>query len=278
MLIMDPAVRVKPPNDSRSQAYTMQKSTKILSLLLLLLIVIISYVVFAYYQFISLPLILANKPVTYILSPGTSIKKFASDLERLGIINKKYRLIVYIYLKGATKKLQAGEYQFLPGTFPKQFLDMVVNGRVLMHQLTLIEGWNFNQFLTAINNDSHLKHTLLGLTPDQIMSKLTKNGQHPEGLFFPDTYKFPLNTPDIIILQKAYHTMNKHLATEWANRTGNLLYKNSYEALIVASMIEKETAKSEERPMIAGLILRRLQKNMLLQIDPAVIHGVIGFL
>ncbi|MES2034102.1 MAG: endolytic transglycosylase MltG, partial [Pseudomonadota bacterium] len=131
--------------------------------------------------------------------------------------------------------LKAGEYRFQTGITPDQLLDQIVHGRVIEHDIVLLEGWTFEEMISAIDHNPYLKHTLDGLNTETIMARLGYPGQNPEGLFFPDTYKFVRDTPDVVILQTAYRSMAKHLANAWSHAAPNLSYESPYQALIVAS-------------------------------------------
>ena len=137
-----------------------------------------------------------------------------------------------------------------------------------------MEGWNFKQVLAAVSGHEALKHTLKGLTDGEIMARLGHPGEHPEGRFYPDTYKFPRGTTDAAFLERAYQSMSRLLAEEWGKRDPDLPLKTPYEALILASIVEKETGVADERSEIAGVFVRRLRKGMKLQTDPTVIYGM----
>ncbi len=155
-----------------------------------------------------------------------------------------------------------------------QLLQQMVDGEVIQHTLTLVEGWSFKQVMVALRAHHAIRATLQGLTAAEIMSRLGYAGQHPEGRFFPDTYHFPKATSDIEFLRRAYSAMAERLEQEWVAREPDLPLKSAYEALILASIIEKESAVSAERAEIAGVFIRRLNKGMRLQTDPTVIYGM----
>jgi UPF0755 protein len=175
---------------------------------------------------------------------------------------------------GKSEAIKAGEYLLEPGVTPRQLLEQVVNGAVLQHSLTVVEGWTFAQLLEALRRQEAIDHTLGGADPDEIMTRLGHPGEHPEGRFMPDTYRFPRSTTDVAFLRRAYDEMTARLDEEWRRRDPDLPYRSPYEALIMASIIEKETALPEERPEIAGVFVRRLIRHMRLQTDPSVIYGL----
>jgi UPF0755 protein len=243
-------------------------------IVLLLLVSVFVGFASAYRNFLNIPIVQSDKPLDYVLKPGASIRILANDLHKLGVLPQPEFLVVLAYQKGVTKKLKAGEYLFAPGTTPVQLLNMIAAGNVRYHKFTLIEGWNFQQVLAAINADPHLVHTINNLTSIQVAEKINLPPNNPEGLFFPATYYFTTGTKDVDLLRRANQTMTQQLAQAWNLRAQALPYKNSYEALIAASLVEKETAVSSERPLIAGVINNRLLKNMPLQIDSTVVYGV----
>jgi UPF0755 protein len=210
----------------------------------------------------------------FIIKPGTGLKTIANDLKTMGLMNQPYYLLFEARRQGKEGRIKAGEYEIIPGTTPLQLLDQFVAGKVKQHTLTLIEGWSFTQVIEAIRN-----HPVLEQTPDltdgeTVMTTLQKPEVSPEGQFFPDTYHFPKGTSDIQFLQRAYDKMQHVLAEEWEQRSDNLPYQSPYEALIMASLIEKETGLPEERGDIAGVFVRRTQKGMRLQTDPTVIYAM----
>lgn len=178
-------------------------------------------------------------------------------------------------IQGNLGKIKAGEYLIEPGkTTPAKLLQNMAAGRVLLRQLTIIEGWTFQQIMNAINNNPYLQHNFNTLKNDEIMAQLGYPNINPEGRFYPDTYLFSKGTADSKILKKSYQKMQILLAQQWNSRAANLPYQNQEEALTAASLIERETAVPQERPMVAGVIVRRLEKNMRLQIDPTVIYAL----
>lgn len=226
-------------------------------------------------SFIRRPLIAPDKPpIDYILEPGASIFVLARDLQKLGIVEHPWHIVLLGEWTRLANKLKAGEYRFMPGMKPLQLLQLIASGKVLSHQLTIVEGWTFDQMLAAIRKEPKIKQTLANFPPEAIMAKLGAVNTSPEGLFFPDTYRYTRGTTDFAILRVAYNAMNKHLLAEWEKRAANLPYKTPYEALIVASLVEKETGLKAERALVAGVIVNRLRKNMLLQIDPTIMYGI----
>lgn len=220
------------------------------------------------------PLLSGRQAVVVEIAPGKPLRVVAHELGQQGVLPHPLSLILLARLRGEAGAMRAGEYRIQPGTTVAGLLDQFVSGHVLLHSLTLVDGWNFKQVFEAIEHDPDLIHTLQDLTPAEVMSRLGHPGQPPEGMFYPDTYSFSRSTTDVAFLRRAYQGMQQRLDAAWADRAPNLPYKSSYDALIMASVIEKETAQPTERTQIAGVFVRRLQKGMKLQSDPTVIYGL----
>jgi UPF0755 protein len=230
---------------------------------------------FAWFSFIHSPLVKSNqKPVNFVYASGTTVMSLAYNLHRQRLIDKPRFFIWLVEWKDATRKLKAGEYEIGPGTTPLVLLNKMLKGDMVNHTFTIVEGWTFSQLLAALNSDSYLQHGLQGLSYDEIMRTLGREGEHPEGRFDPATYFFSGPTKDTDILKSAYHLQNKRLQFEWEHRGSTSIAKCPYAALVIASMIEKETAFSPEKVKIAGVIARRLEIGMSLQIDSTVIYGL----
>jgi len=245
---------------------------------LLLLIVMLSaagyWLWHDYQRFRSAPLQISGPGVNYQVKPGTSLIEVAKDLSEKGILRQPFYLRALALDMGVSTKIKAGEYKILAKTTPVMLLDQLVRGKVLEYQLTLIEGWTFKQALAAVRIHPMIVQTLKSLSTEQIMVRIGHAGVYPEGRFFPDTYLFPRGTTDAEILKRAYQRMEKVLAQEWQERAQGLPIKTPYEALILASIVEKETGVADERKQVAGVFTRRLQKRMRLQTDPTVIYGM----
>jgi len=219
-------------------------------------------------------LVIPTGGLDYTLSPGASLHGVAQDLAERGVLANPKALVVYARWHGRAGAIKAGEYRIEAGTTAITLLDQLIAGRVVQHTLTLVEGWTFKQLMTAVANDDRLEHTLNGLTPDAIMTTLGLAGVHPEGQFFADTYHFPRGTTDAAFLRRAHAAMSHFLNGAWAEREPGLPLKSPGEALILASIVEKETGEASERPRIAGVFLSRLRKGMRLETDPTVIYGM----
>lgn len=210
----------------------------------------------------------------YVLRPGAGPGALGRELAARGALHEARSFVWGATLLGFGGRLKAGEYRFADGISAAQLLEQVVAGRVVEYSVRLVEGWTFGQALQALAHAPKVTQTLAGLTPEQIMERLGHPGQHPEGRFFPDTYKYTANQTDLAILARAYERMQNTLQREWESRSANLPFKEPYEALILASIVEKETGRPDERPMIAAVFINRLRRHMKLQTDPTVIYGL----
>ncbi len=226
-----------------------------------------------YFQFLLTPLS-KTKPIHYFFEPGSSVHRLVDDLQARGFIKHSNFFFLLAYWKGATNKLKTGEYLLVPGTTPNQLLNQMLAGNVVLHRFTIVEGWTFQQLMTALNASPYIKHQLNQVASKQILTVLGFPTHDPEGLFFPATYYFSLGEEDTDVLKRSYQLLEKKLNQQWQMRDSNLPYKTPYDALIAASLVEKETALMKERPMIAGVVARRLAKGMPLQIDASVIYGL----
>lgn len=215
-----------------------------------------------------------NETITIDFKPGSTIRTLASQLIELDLLEEALHLVIWTKIQKQDTRLQAGEYLFEDGDSVSDLVTAMANGKVVQHAVTLIEGYTFRQALTQMMQHPMLEITLEGLSDDEIMAKLGKQGEHPEGRFYPDTYYVHRGMSDLDVLRRAYERMQTTLAEEWQNRSEGLPLDSAYEALILASIVEKESAVAEERPLIAGVFINRLRKNMRLQTDPTVIYGI----
>jgi UPF0755 protein len=242
---------------------------------LILILIIISIIAFTvkWVRFENRPIIL-NDGLTYVVEPGTNIVQLASDLEKYGDLKNTFFFELYARLSGAASELKAGEYYLKGNSTPSQVLATLVSGKIVYHPFTLVNGWNIYDVIKVMNQDPDLIHNLKGKTPKEIAKAMHLKYSSPEGLLYPDTYYFTLHTTESSLLNRAYKKMNRYMNTVWPKRARGLPYHNQYQALIVASMVEKESAVVKERPIIADVILKRLKMWMPLQIDSAVIYGL----
>jgi len=215
-----------------------------------------------------------DEPTTFEILPGSAFVRVADDLGKAGIIEHPLVFSWYARLVGSAGKVHAGEYQISADSTPAALLEKFVAGDVRLHSFTIVEGWTFRELLAALATDDVIQGDLHHEDWPAIAEALDTDYDDPEGLFLPETYRVPRGTTDLELLRQANALLISVLETEWAARAEDLPLSNAYEALILASIIEKETALASERPKIAGVFVRRLQQNMRLQTDPTVIYGV----
>jgi UPF0755 protein len=175
---------------------------------------------------------------------------------------------------GKSTRIKAGNYQLETATTPLELLDMIIQGRGTQSEFGIIEGSTFNQLRSSLNSNSAIRHDTAQLSESEILQRLGASAGQAEGLFFPDTYYFANGSSDLSILQRAYQTMQKHLTEAWAMRAPNLPLDSPYQALTLASIVEKETGQARDRSMIAGVFINRLRNGMMMQTDPTVIYGM----
>ncbi len=195
-------------------------------------------------------------------------------MQAKGTLQGAFWLRIYWRFNLAGQPLHSGEYRLTPGMTLKDLLGVWQRGEVVQYSLTLVEGWNFRQVRAALDKQEKLKHTLAGLSDAEVMTRLGHDGVFPEGRFFPDTYKYVRGMSDAELLGQAYSRLDEVLAKEWTDRAEDVPYTEPYQALIMASLVEKETGVPQERAEIAGVFVRRLATGMLLQTDPTVIYGM----
>lgn len=228
------------------------------------------------YRALHAPLPL-SEPVNIELPPGAALGPLLRGWQHAGYLSglrQREYLDLYARLSGAARAVQAGEYRLTPGLSVLEALALIQSGRVVQHELTLVEGWRFDQALRAVKANSALRHTLKDDSGAAAMAAIGHPGEPPEGRFLPETYRFPRGTTDVAFLRRAFDAMQGELEKEWTARDPDLPYTKPYEALIMAAIIERETAVPDERGRIAGVFVRRLQRGMKLQTDPAVIYGL----
>ena len=249
-------------------------STKtILVAVALSLIVLFFSLYLAVKSCLNTPLALKEKENTFLVESGSSVTAITKKLHKEGILLCPEWLRIYARLTNRTM-IRAGEYLLKEGMTPMQLLSAINQGDVVRHQLTLVEGRTFKQTLQVLFEEEKLQKKLKGIPDRALIEQLGIDGHNLEGLFFPDTYQYTIDMSDIDVLREAHKKLTQVLDEEWQSRDSNLPYQNSYEALIMASIIEKETGAPEERSAIAGVFVRRLEKGMKLQTDPTVIYGL----
>ncbi len=225
------------------------------------------------YHWLHSPMPLPPEGRVYDLPAGQSLGHLSARLHSEGVLKHPRLLRLYARLTDRTHA-QAGEYRLQSNTSPLEMLRMLNRGDTVLHQVTLVEGWTFKQALEALHSEATIVPSLKGLSFEEQLQRLELDIEHPEGWFFPDSYRYSRGTTDVELLRKAHRRMVDLLAELWEQRDVGLPYDSPYEALIMASIVERETGAPWERDEIAGVFVRRLQKGMRLQTDPTVIYGM----
>jgi len=220
------------------------------------------------------PLNLQPSSQEIIIQPKSGLKSIANQLVTQGVIKEPWRFILLAKLLSKEQYLQAGIYTLNKNISPYQLLLSLNHGKTTQGSITFIEGRTFEQMRQKLAVNDAVKQSIDGLSEAEILKLIGSPHSVAEGLFFPDTFYFDRNSLDIELLRTSYNAMQVKLEKAWQNREQNLPYKNSYQALIMASIIEKETGKASERPMIAGVFVNRMRLGMRLQTDPTVIYGM----
>ena len=226
----------------------------------------------ALYPFTPVNVTEAN--ATFQINSGSNLNQITNQLVETELLNDSLRFKTLTFITGNHKKLKRGYYKIPSDTSPLKLLDILVKGKEALFPITLLEGSTFSQLLKLIHKNKNIKKTINGNDENEILKLIGAEEKFIEGLFYPDTYYFRKNTSDVEILRNAYHVMQAKIKFLWENRTDNLPYKSSYEALVIASIIEKEIGILEEAPEIAGVFVNRLSIGMPLQSDPTVIYGM----
>lgn len=225
-------------------------------------------------HYLTTPSPLPTTPFEFNVKSGASVRGVAQQLAQAGVIEYPLIFTWVARLSGKRTAFKAGNYALAAALTPWELLQKLNKGDVTQSEVTFIEGWTFQQMRQALDREPGLRHETQGLSPGEIMAMLGFSNQHPEGRFFPDTYFFSRGMSDRAILARAHKLMQTHLENAWRDRAPNLPYATPDEALIMASIVEKETGQAAERPMIAGVFVNRLRIGMLLQTDPTVIYGL----
>ncbi|MDP1592780.1 MAG: endolytic transglycosylase MltG [Gallionella sp.] len=245
----------------------MMRKLKVLLLLLMLACVGLAYYAYS-------PLAPAKLPLEFTLNQGSSLSAVARQFEREGLLESPRLFVAFARLLGRAGQIKAGVYQLDQPVSRMELLTMITRGNVSKSQITLIEGWNFRQLRNMLNASPNLRHDTLNLSDSEILQRIGAPESHPEGLFFPETYHIAAGGSDIELLKVAYRLMQQRLNEAWQARSPDLPLETPYQALILASIVEKETGAASDRPMIAGVFVNRLRIRMMLQTDPTVIYGM----
>ena len=239
---------------------------------LLIVLVLLATTGLGYY--VHHPLPLPATPFEFELKQGSSLKSVAREMKQAGLLGQAWPFVWLGRLHGSSGQLKAGNYSLDHDVSPMELLEIITKGEVIQSQTSIIEGWAFKQLRAALNANPDIVHDTLNLTDMEILQRIGATESHPEGLFFPDTYKFAAGSSDLAILRSAYYAMQQRLQETWETREADLPLQTPYQALILASIVEKETGTADDRAMIAGVFMNRLRRGMLLQTDPTVIYGL----
>lgn len=225
-------------------------------------------------QFLHSEMDIPEDSVVFEIPAGSAFATVSRDLAERGFIDHADWYRWYARLLDKAGGVHAGEYLIEVGTTPAQLLEMFIAGDVQLYSFTIVEGWTFRELVTALTADETVEVSIVYEDWPAVLESFSADVEHPEGLFLPETYRFPKGTTGVDILRQAYALMQRTLEEEWQDRDTNLPLRSGYEALILASIVEKETALATERPKIAGVFTRRLVQGMRLQTDPTVIYGI----
>lgn len=227
---------------------------------------------FAYYAMSRIET--APLPLQFSLMAGSGLRSAAKQMERAGALRNPALFVVMARLLGEAGNIKAGNYEIAEPVTPYSLLAKITEGDVTLVTVTFPEGWTFGQLRGILDEHPAIRHETKGLSTANIMQRLSIREPSPEGLFFPDTYHFSSGSSDLLILRRAYRLMQSQLDSQWAARAPGLPIASSYEALILASIVEKETGRAEDRPLVAAVFVNRLRRGMMLQADPTVIYGL----
>jgi UPF0755 protein len=252
----------------------MKPLTKSLGILFVALILISATALWQAARFLNSAINVPEQGATFEIPPGTPFARVSQRLGEEQIISNPTLLRIYARISGKAGSVHAGEYFIEPGTTTAGLLDQFTRGDVLLYSFTIVEGWNQWDLLRALQAHPQIDAQMSEEDWPALLEELGAETSHPEGLFLPETYRFPRNTSDRTLLKQSYELMQTVLSEEWPNRADDAPVATPYEALILASIVEKETARADERNRIAGVFARRLGKRMRLQTDPTVIYGI----
>ncbi|MGH8849829.1 MAG: endolytic transglycosylase MltG [Casimicrobiaceae bacterium] len=228
----------------------------------------------AYWWAVARPLHLPPGGYALSVKPGATLRSVARDLTATDILPADWTLVALGRLTRADRAIKAGNYQIDAGTTLARLLAKLTQGDVTQSSIAIVEGWTFRDLKLALRNDTKIVKRVLDLSDAELMRSIGAAEEAPEGLFFPDTYFFADGSTDAALLARAYGTMHERLAAAWASRAPGLPLESAYEALTLASIVEKETGRAADRPLIAAVFINRLKLGMRLQTDPAVIYGI----
>lgn len=240
------------------------------------LIISLSYLFSSFFIFINKPLTFPQQQnFYYYYHSGTRTQDFVHFFVSQNLVSQPQFFYALAFYYAHTKGLKAGEYLLKEGSTPLDIVEQISQGQVIKHKFTIVEGWTWNDIYLSLARQPAIQHLMTHHeNTQQILTLLNIPHISPEGLFYPSTYEYTYGMSDLSILKRAYELMQRNINKTWAQSQAKTYYPSPYQALIVASLVEKETAINQEKPFIAGVILKRLKINMPLQIDPTVIYGL----
>lgn len=224
--------------------------------------------------YLGSPVRIGKYPVEVEIPRGAGFRIAMEQLEKSGIAIRRREFELLARTLGKERDIKAGSYEISQPLTPLELLQKLTRGDVTQAEVRLLEGWTFAQFRAALDASPHLRHDTRGMSDADLLARLNAAEGHPEGLFFPDTYLFGKGASDLAVLRRSYRAMARHLKEEWEARDKGVPYRSPYEALIMASIIEKETGQAGERDLIGGVLANRLRIGMRLQVDPTIIYGL----
>jgi UPF0755 protein len=261
------------PGASRTDVLSLRMRKSRLAILVLLLVVAALAVAGAVgYRWYRAPL--PQTPYDFEVRSGASLTSVARALHAAGVIPHPFALTGLARLTGVDRTIKAGSYEVEPGITLPRLLAMLTQGDVSQKAITIVEGTTFTQLKLLLKENDDLAHRVVDLPDAELLARLGATESAPEGLFFPDTYYFAAGSSDLAVLQRAHRALEQRLAAAWARRAPNLPLASPYEALILASIVEKETGRAQDRPLVASVFINRLARGMRLQTDPTVIYGM----
>jgi UPF0755 protein len=245
-----------------------------ISILIKLLLVLSVLLAGTAAYFCTQPLRLTHSPVDFDIAPGDTMRVISRKVADAGVEVWPSVVTGLAQISGRSGRVKAGSYRIEQPVTPWELVGLLTAGANAYAEVTLVEGWTFNRVRAALNAHPDLRHDSLGLPDAEVMERLGLGASHPEGLFFPDTYGFPRSSSDLDLLRRAHQRMQATLEQEWAARAEGLPLRSAYEGLVLASVVEKETGKPDDRPLIASVFVNRMRAAMPLQSDPTVIYGM----
>ena len=228
----------------------------------------------AFVWMISSPIALKAPAIDFHIPPGSGLRAVAKQIADAGADLNPWMFIVLGKAMRVEASIKAGSYEIGSGVTPLQLVGKLTRGDVTQTDIVFVEGWTFRQMRDRLDAHPDIRHDSKGLTEAEILRRIGASETRAEGLLFPDTYLFSKRSSDIDVMARAYRAMQRHLTREWATRATGLPYRDPYQALIMASIVEKETGRDQDRPLVAAVFVNRLRQGMLLQTDPTVIYGI----